>query len=484
MSREGHTSWWPEYHFTRARMRNLSYLRPIVEDNRIVAYNLIMKGDDTYKVVATVTSHEELVWCMEHFNVDVYIKSVHHYVWLVDAIKSGASGILAESSGLLGVLSIKRGRYKYKLVSSTLWENNNAPIDDEFLDCLTEVYTEYGYGVHPTPASLGHAGMVQHHKLSGRKRISRPSQPLRHKLYEYGCGGRADDFGYHDVYSEVWKQDRDNNYANEMIGGVPTDKYRNIGMMNKFSLDLLPLAECATAFCQARITIQEGNEPYVSPFYIRNGSGLLEWVRRAGTYTGFWWSPMLKRCMDLGFIVEIGFCWVWDELDFLFKPWAEEAIQLRKNLVWQNKTRAAKLAKRVITGAIGHHSMKDILTMLVTDPIEGDVPFLDLEAGSYDTLVTEFYRRTIHEYNANHLTMVGYFVVMMGNVGLFDRMLEELRAGNIIISSNYDDIVVVRPPMDVPGWKVVIRHQYHQLGIRQSECLEDGVIFPGKRKVA
>lgn len=457
MTNNGHVSQWPSYYRDIPRDRNLAYIE-LTDDT---VYTLTT--EDVEKIV--IDSYKKLIEVGFELNLDIYIHKLFGrsgFLWIDEAIDSGASARIAQSSNVCTILSIKGEKNKIvKIISVVAW-GENLPPTIHFIKALRAIFDKYGHGTYPSASSLGQAAMIDWHKQLGLKRFYRPSSMLRQKLFKYGSGGRVDDLDLYKEYSKKYTADICNSYASQAYSGVPIGKHETIRLIDWYTNDMSEIEEYSACFCQSRITIPE-DLPIrkFSPFYIRREDGRLKWENRPGTYTGWYWSPMLRRCIEIGYKVEIAFCYCWKELNHFLKNWVVEVIGLREYFRNKYMYLEEEICKRIIVSAIGVFAMRDSEQTIITEnnKQEGDIRFLDLQIEGLEPMATDYYVRTRHKPDSNNLTQVAYFIIMKNNIELYDRCIAEEMEGNIVIRTYFDSISTMYPPTQPTGkgigeWKI------------------------------
>lgn len=470
-----HTSSWPRYFPTSKRERELAFAIPLYDEREetIEGYRVLDRRERWY----CATSLAELQAIAVNNNFDIYLSKLYGtrgFVWLREAINSGTfTAFIANSSRQLVQLSFRHGRKTYKFIAVGNW-GSNAIISLDFLNALYNVQEAYGHGIFASPASLGHAGLLASMQANKVGRVHRPSHMLREKLRKYSSGGRADDFHLASMYDVAYEADFDNSYGTQASLGVPSSRLGKvycIGMEDVYNntLEVLSAYHAACGFCQAQITIPDGFGGKFSPFYTRRSDESLEWTTEPGTYTGYWWSDMLRRCEEIGFSVQLGKCWLWTELDPFMADWVQGLIRLRQYFKQQFMDTEEKIVKGIIVSAIGRFGISNETLTLQTQETrkEGDTRWLDLNASEFEPMVTPYYVRSVTDYNANHLSQVASYIIMKNNLALYDKALSEELAGNTVISTNYDALYLEQYPLTgTTGMKVKTHKHFQQLGLR------------------
>ena len=441
-SGEQHTSYWPSYYRDKKRHRTLAFLSPQYDnEENVIAYYVYTENHDTY----FVDSLESLLDLAFKESLDIYVhrisvkRKTNDFIWLKESESMGATIIIPHSSGIISNITYKRSNKVAKVIATCAWGYKHPP-SMSFLLALRHIFDYIDIGEYPSQGSLGQELMIEWHRLQGKKRYHRPNHHLRHKLFSDGSGGRRDDFDLSCDLDLEYQSDINNSYAAQASSGVPVDTCETIRLINWYTEDLSELQEYKVSFCQARITIPDGSREKFGPFYTRSEFGKLSWQSKPGVYYGWWWSPMLKRCVDVGYKVEIGFCYCWRDLDRFLELWADNLIEARQHFSHEGMTLEEDLCKGIIVSAIGYFAMRDEKQILVgrEHKQEGDEPYLDLLAECDESMITDYFIRTIQTPNSNQLTQVAYYVIMKNNIELYDRALAEEAAGNYVISTYYD----------------------------------------------
>ena len=474
IDKSGWLSMWPDFFPRKKRERTLAFF---LEDKVISEH-----GEVWFP-----TSYEELKIIMFSNDLDIYIWKFlgrNGFKWFDDSKRDRKATInIANSSRTITTISIK-GPYNklVKIISSCSW-GWRKPVTMEFITALRHVLDLFDYGDHPSPGSLGTNGIRHEIQMSNGKRYKRPGNLLRRRLFNYGFGGRSDDFSDPVEYEKVYEFDFDNHYANVSLGGVPVEEADTLGLSGVFRRDIRFLDDYATALCECNIIIEKELE--VSPFYVKGKDGLLSWATKPGTYYGFYWKEMIVAAVDAGCIVEIGYSWCWKTLDKFMNPFIYKSLDIRSKFKELGMDLEASMSKNVIVSAFGSFGMKPIRIVLVdvSEKQDDDEPFLDAESTAGEGLSTGYYMHVVEVPNSPKLTQVMYYIIMLGSMEIYNRLEEEFSCGNKVIATNYDAITTVGPPTaSIVRGKVKELWKYHQLGLR-SYRHRDGEKRPGVPKI-
>ena len=474
--RTGHVSMWPDYFPHKKRERLLAYLYPLPDK---LGYEVRCENDWIF----FIHSWQELKQCMFDNKLEVHTyKLLKSFLYFDDAVKDNHACVHLANSSKQVVMITARGpkNIQCKLVSSTCWGWRKEP-DEIYIKALRNIYDTFDYGVHPSPGSLGTnalKSMLAPKKGEKAHRYSRPSSMLRNRLFTYGSGGRADDFSLYEEYEIAYEQDFDNHYANTAMQGVPTDGTRKFGLTGIPTDDLTIMGEFRVCFTEAWITIPNNEDSIrkFSPFYTRDKNGL-SWQTRPGRYHGYYWSPVIKACIDAGYKVEIGSGWGWTHLDKFLVPFIERAIELRQHFKEQDMPLEAQMTKGLIVATLGRFGMKPYNLELISkeDKQPGDEILLDMEyvPKRDGSPVTGYYIRRKEEPNASNLTQVLYYIIAQANLALYYRCIAEEENGNTVIMTNYDSLMCLEPPtLDMTGLKLKTHHKLRPMGRRSYESKE------------
>lgn len=503
---EHSVSQWPKHFYSSQRVRSLAYLQPLYDEKEesVNGYRII-NSDREWHVVTTL---DRLIEYVVSNNCDLYTSKLYSnkgngFIWLNEILsREECTGYIANSSKQLVTLSYKVGRRKLKIINASNWLSG-AMVNDTFIEAIRSVHKAANaismVGTYASPSSLGHALLLDSMYKQRIGKIYRPSNALRNRIRQYSSGGRADDFTLEKEYHNVFERDRDNSYANTIINGendnpgVPTGRIGEsftVGLEHDYSLSLSDIREWqgkGTSFCQARIDIPSGNKRKLSPFYVRGSEGLLTWQNEPGSYVGYWWCPMLERCIDVGYNVRIAKAWIWTELDQFMTQWVYDLINLRNQ--FPKKSLEEQLVKGIIVASIGRFGMSNETQTLVTaqNKQENDENWLDLQAGSGESLQTPYFVHTEVDNNANHLNQIASYIIMCNNVALTDEMMLEEMNGNPVLASNFDAYYTQhRSTLATPNWKEKEYASWRPQGRRTYDgVLPDGTYVgkhPGRKK--
>jgi len=357
VDKSGWLSRWPDYFPRSNRDRTLSFL---VDDI------LTISGEEPQQFV--VNDYWHLKVLMFRFNLDVYVQKFlgkNGFRWIDNAVRDDKASInLANASRSIVSISIKGPHNSVrKIVASSAWGWRKQPTMD-FIHALQEVFDSFDYGVHPSPGSLGANSVktIIGAELDG-KRYTRPGNPLRRVLLDYGCGGRADEFDEPREYEDAFTFDYDNFYARKALLGVPAGRPEETGLYADFvvddlawSEDITILDEYATAFCQVKVTVPDNIS--VAPFYIRNADGSLHWITEPGVYFWWHWKQMIECMLHAGCKVEIGHIYGWRELDTFLEAFITRSLNLRYRLKYEKKKLQESMVKQMIVSTFGSFGMR------------------------------------------------------------------------------------------------------------------------------
>lgn len=465
-------SLWPEFFPRQKRERVLSFLDG--------AYLVSIDGE-----IWKIESYLQLKEIAIENRLEIYVQKFlgdGGFVYFREAVDDNAVVNIANSSQTItSIVLIGARNRQAKIVSCGAWGWRRRP-DMNFLNSLKSIFDMFDYGIHPSPGSLGTNGVRQTIADTTRNRYKRPGNKLRKVLFEYGFGGRADDFSEDTEYPFAYEFDFDSHYANVALGGVPVDEAETIGLYGIFRENIDFLSEYKTCLCECKVTVRD--KLVVSPIYIRGKDGKLQWVTEPGEYYGYYWTEMIRTMVQSGCKVEVGVAWCWKELDKFLNTFIEKALKLRNICKEKGLKVEEGIVKHVIVSTFGSFGMRPFRYRLVTSEQkqDGDEPFLNLDNSAAEGLSTGYFIREEKIENSPKLTQVMYYIIMLGAVEIYKRLIEEMYAGNILIASNYDAVTTVLPPMaNTSGGKVKQYRKYKQLGLRSYKHAE-GEVRPGVQK--
>lgn len=354
--RSGWLSRWPDFFPRQPRERTLAYL---------IGQSLTVRSSDGGHSTYMIYDYERLKEMMFALNLDVYVwKFVgkNGFRWFSDVMEDVENGKatvnMANSSKTVVSIALKGLRNRVvKILSTATWGWRKDPTMD-FLNGLWNVFDAFDYGIHPSPGSLG-TNAVKTTLAPTNTRYVRPGNVLRRELFEFGCGGRSDEFDEPQEYYDAYQFDFDNHYATVAQEGVPAQRPQIIGRSGVWQpIDVI--SEFATAFCQVRVTVPM--ELDVSPFYIRSKDGQLHWIKEPGVYEWWLWKEMIQCCIDAGCIVEVGYCYCWKELDYFLNPFIEGALEVREYFKSKGMKLEEGMTKSAIVATFGSFGMRPFVS--------------------------------------------------------------------------------------------------------------------------
>ena len=347
--RSGWLSRWPDFFPRKPRERTLAYL---------IDNCLTIRQPDGSPSSFTIEDYEHLKGLMFHFNLDVYVwrfVGKNGLLWFGEIMGDEKATInMANSSKTISSISLKGPRNRVvKILSTSTWGWRKEPTID-FLNALYNVFQAFDYGVHPSPGSLGTNG-VKTTLAKTQTRYTRPGNVLRRELFQFGSGGRADEFNDPQEYADAYQFDFDNHYATVAQEGIPAARPQIEGRLGIWCTPD-KIEGFATAFCQVRVTIH--NILDVAPFYVRDKHGGLHWIKEPGVYEWWMWKEMIQCCIDAGCTVEVGYCYCWKELDYFLNPFIEGALEIRNYFKSKGMKLEEKMTKSAVVATFGSFGMR------------------------------------------------------------------------------------------------------------------------------
>jgi hypothetical protein len=349
IDKSGWLSRWPDFFPRKPRERRLSFL---------TGMNLTTRTEDGSYLTDIVFDYEHLKELMFLYNLDVYVwKFVgkNGFKWFSEVMDDEKATVnMANSSRTVVSIALKgpRGRV-CKILSTATWGWRKEPTE-EFLDGLWNIFSAFNFGVHPSPGSLGQ-NAIKSTLAETQTRYVRPGNNLRKVIFGKGSGGRADEFDDPQIWDEAWQFDFDNHYATVAQEGVPAQRPQIVGLHSMWRpVDMLE--EFRTAFCEVRVTVPEVLQ--VAPFYIRDQTGQLHWIKEPGVYEWWMWKEMIQCCIDAGCTVEVGYCYCWKELDYFLNPFIEGALEIRDYFKRKGMKLEEKMTKSAVVSAFGSFGMR------------------------------------------------------------------------------------------------------------------------------
>ena len=469
---------WPDYFPREKRERLLAYLIPM----GTTGYEIWCYNDWIF----FAHSWQELKDIAIANHLEIHMYQVRKFLWIKDVLKDDYATVsLINSSKQISTINAKgRHNRQFKIVSTVGWGYHKEP-NIMYLTTLMDIYEEFGQGVHPSQGSLGQnvlKAMLYPGEGQPMHRYSRPADMLRRRLIEHGSGGRADDFSLYEEYEVAYEDDFNNFYAEQAKLGVPVDGYERFGMAGLPSDDIQILGEFRLSYVECWVTIPDGCIRKFSPFFIRGRDGL-EWATKPGIYHSYYWSPVVKAILEAGYTVRIGAGWGWQTLDKFLVPFIELAIAIREKFKAQGKEFHAQLTKGVIVATLGRFGMRPYRLELVdkehhlpTDEMFLAMDYVPARDGSP---TTGMYIRKIEEPDSPNLTQVLYWIISQANLALYYRCLAEEEAGNTVIMTNFDALILEQPSkLNMQGLKEKTYKKLRPLG-RRSFKHADGQVTPG-----
>lgn len=421
---DGHTGTWPQPR-RQPRQRLLASL----EGDRLV---------DEYGSVYEVHTWAELAHIAVEGGYDVYtadLKNPDHFPYLLDAIADDQATVMASATGGLLGIRLAAGRATRWLGGVGSWVEGHGA-GGHFLGLLRRLFDYVGVGTYPTPGSLGEALWA----ALRTERASVPNAAAAHDLRVHAFGGRADT-PYVGRLPYAYEIDLRSAYL-AFAARLPTYTAERLLREESYAR----YGDC-TYYAECRITLERditGLGPV--PHRLGGDPGKrhpLTYPRTAGaTFTAWLWKEEIRRARRSGATVEVGRGWLWPLWDRDNAGWIERMAQLRYDApdAW------LELAlKKASVAAIGRHKIAPVNYSLLwhDDPrlAEDDIP-LPLHAPGAPPISGAWLHSEPHPNPPPRLPHWWNYITMRCRVALHDRTELERKAGNRVLLTNFDSILL------------------------------------------
>lgn len=451
----GHTGLWPR---PRRKPRE-----------RIIACFDGETLTDEYGQSWAIHDYNELCHVAFSGGYDVYVRSLVdplHFPYLLDAIADEHAAVLASQSGRALGLRLRDGREWRYVGSSQTW-SDDAPAPGVFTRLLRRLFDTVGVGTYATPGALGEALWA----TLRSERMSVPNEACAHDLRSHAFGGRADTPGAGRKLAQAYEIDLRSAYV-ALAARVPTGTAERI-------VEETNHEQYASGAYYARCTVElparrlaaYSPVPYRAPS--RRGQSPTLQYPTAGplTFDAWLWREEVQRARRLGIRIAVNEGWWWNWWDTGNRPWIERISSLRREA---GHPVLEDWLKRASVAAIGRHAQAPLSYELVfaDDPrlTDNDIPVADTTPGAPP--ITGLWLHLERDDNPPpRLPHMWSYVTMRCRLALYDRMELERKAGNTILMTNFDSILLEQATSLPTGegigeWKQQTLHDVHIKGPR------------------
>ena len=420
---------YPGYVEKRQRERVLAYLG---RDNNLVLEN---------GVTVPISSWEDFKQAQIENRLDVYLVSMPKFPWWQEVGEDPGATIVPGDGNVLAIEIRDSSRHKFVTKSIAGWLGQKCNPDS--LARLRALMDLVGVGTHGSPAALSQAlyRRMRNPKDPG-PRI--PPERLRQLLFEHGTGGRADLLaGKDEVFDEAFEYDMANAYLSTMRwlpSGDPVKWTESVGELCNGD-QLGPDANMmATFFCRCVVNIPERAQG-MGPFPLRDEqTGNLVYPTEVGWYgleQELWlWKDQIERCLEAGMFV-----WTTGEEAWGYQDWSDRCRR------WANKLEKLRdqaapdlkpLVKMLIVAGIGWHGQKSESCKVV--PLEEAQEVVSTGDGPGSLM---FGVSRTAKPNKPYMTHWYYWSIMRVGCAVWDFAQAEMRAGNRVLMTNYDAVLLM-----------------------------------------
>ena len=420
-----HTGLWPPRRAPRSR--NLACYFP---DESAVFRGLLV---DEYGSRYTVESWSELARLALDGRYDVY-----SFPWIPDSdafaevIADERCRVLASRSGGVSGILLEAGREKRQFMDAKVWDWTPCA---EFLHRLRRFFDYVAVGEYASPAALGEA-LWRKQRVTG---VSTPCAACCADLREHSLGGRADTPALGARLLQAYEIDMRSAYLS-FLRAVPTGTahrlYREPWGQHKDAIWFAP--------CEVDAS---GLETYFSPVGYRSDSGLSFPASRNSVrrFQSWLWNEEVYAARDAGADVHVlAPGWQWTLVDDENEAYLTAVWQLRdgvadaQELDWLKKCSLAALGRQALP-PWGYVIIDDASPKRSDD----DIPLL---SGDKETPISGLWMHAeADDHHTPRVTHWWAYTLMKCRLALWARMEWEHRAGNFVLMTNYDAILLKEP---------------------------------------
>lgn len=420
-----HTGIWPQ---KRApRRRNLAVL--LMDDASILRGRLV----DEYGSSWEVDSWPTLTQIALAGHYDVFTPP-----WLVDSpafgeiIADNQCRVLAsKSGGVIGVL-YKQGREQRSFLDSNVW--GWVPCA-EFLQRLRRFFDYVGVGEYASPSALGEAVW----RLARPVGVSTPCAACCADLREHSLGGRADTPALGARLLEAYEIDMRSAYL-AFLRRVPT------GTAHRLRREPWGKQRDNIWFAPCEVDTHD-MESFFSPVGYRTDAGLSFPVRRNGPrrFVCWLWSDEVRAARDTGAHVRVvAPGWQWSVVDYENEAYLQALWRLREGV---RDAQELEWLKKASLAALGRQALPPWGYVIIDDAspkrTDDDIP---LVSGDLEHPISGLWMHAeADDHHTPRVTHWWAYTLMKCRLALWSRMEWEHQAGNLVLMTNYDAILLKEP---------------------------------------
>lgn len=420
-----HTGVWPQKRAPRSRSLACLFLdSPLEISGRIV---------DEYGNVWQFDSWPQLAKTALEGRYDVFTPP-----WLIDTpafgeiIADNRCRVLAsKSGGVTGVL-LRVGKEWRTFMDSKVW--GWVPCA-EFLHRLREFFDYVGAGEYASPAALGEA-IWRQSRTTG---VSTPCAACCADLREHSLGGRADTPALGARLLEAYEIDMRSAYLS-FLRALPT------GTACRMHREPWGRQRGNIWFGPCEVDTRD-METYFSPVGYRTDAGLSFPVRRAGPrqFTCWLWSEEVRAARDSGARVRLlASGWQWTMVDHENETYLQALWDLREGA---RDAQEREWLKSAGVAALGRQALPPWGYVIIDDAspkrTNDDLP---LVSSDHEHPISGLWLHA--EPDDHHTPRVTHwwaYTLMKCRLALWSRMEWEHQAGNVVLMTNYDAILLREP---------------------------------------
>lgn len=421
-----HTGVWPQKRAPRRRSLACLFL---TEQYRSFRGKLV----DEYGSVYDVDSWPTLRQIALEGRYDVFTPP-----WLIDSPAFGeiiaddhCRVLASKTGGVTGVL-VKEGKHHATFMDSKVW--GWVPCA-EFLGRLRAFFDYVGVGEYASPAALGEALWRQCRTTP----VSTPCAACCADLREHSLGGRADTPALGARLLEAYEIDMRSAYIG-FLGAVPT------GTAHRLRSEPWGRQKGNIWFAPCEVDTHD-METYFSPVGYRTDAGLSFPVRRNGPrrFQCWLWSDEVWVARDTGADVRVvAPGWQWSLVDHENEAYQQTLWRLREGA---RDAQEREWLKKASLAALGRQALPPWGYVIIDDTspkrTDDDIPLVSSDP---ERPISGLWMHA--EPDERHTPRVAHwwaYTLMKCRLALWSRMEWEHQAGNIVLMTNYDAILLKEP---------------------------------------
>lgn len=418
-----HTGVWPTKR-KQPRTRSLAY----------VAFSLISPAarlSDEYGNTWQVDSWPELARIAVEGHYDVYTPPLLlDNPWLAEMAEDDHCRIMASKTGGVIGVTYTNGKQTAYFTEAMRWQWRYP--DADFVARLRALLVLCGVGDYATPGALGEAIWASRRDTC----VSTPSAACCHDLREHSLGGRADTPGMGRRLLCAYEIDMRSAYLS-FLARVPTGTAMRL---------LSEPTDNRQYFAPCEIRIPYAPTSDFAPVGYRTDTGL-SFPRRCDgphAFSGWLWRDEVQCARRSGAHVQLsGYGWEWARTDLDNTSYLAALRDLRDNA---RNAQELDWLKRAGVSALGRQAIHTASFSLIDDNspwrADDDVPL----QGDYDAPISGWWlHMEREERHAPRVTHWWAYTLMRCRLALWERMELERKAGNTVLLSNYDGILLEEP---------------------------------------